>query len=222
VQCPGGGTPPIAWASQDLVACDAVEYDCEAGSANSNIVMFRDDFVDEPEGLRFGVIALTTLTANRRTGEIFDADIEINSRDETFTHGGSSSGDPSAARDLRGVVHHELGHLLGLSHSRVPGALMRAAYEATTAPSADDIAAICQAWGSDPKDPQCATEPPPDGGVCLGADVSCTTQTQAPAQDGCSCYLAVRQGPPTGAWGGVAILILGASLLRSRRGETVL
>jgi hypothetical protein len=36
-------------------------------------------------GLRRGVIALTTITANLRTGEIFDADIELDARDEDFT-----------------------------------------------------------------------------------------------------------------------------------------
>jgi hypothetical protein len=37
--------------------------------------VFRDEFEDT-DNFRFGVIALTILTANTRTGQIYDADIE--------------------------------------------------------------------------------------------------------------------------------------------------
>lgn len=185
VSCTGGGTPNLSAGSQGLIACDEVEYNCNDRDANSNIVMFRDDFVNAANGLRFGVIALTTLTANLVSGELFDADIEINSRDETFVIGEPPA--DSQARDLRGVINHELGHLLGLSHPNVTSALMYADYRGTVLPAEDDAAGMCAIRGGKRSDPQCdVVELPADTG-CLGRDVSCKTQQAPPEEDsGCS------------------------------------
>jgi hypothetical protein len=82
--CEQGGTPPLSALSQGRIRCDAVEFNCEEIAANSNLIVFRDNFADT-RSFHVGVLALTTVTAHIRTGEIFDADIEINSRDEDFT-----------------------------------------------------------------------------------------------------------------------------------------
>ena len=202
VRCPQGGTPELATARQGLIECDEVEFNCMAGDQNSNLVMFRDRFDRASSSLQPGVIALTTVTANLVNGEIFDADIEINSRDEDFyiaTPG--ASGD---ARNLRGVINHELGHLLGLSHSKVSGALMRALYEGTSEPSSDDSAGLCEALDSGGSDPACSVEPLDSDAQCLGSNSNCTTiAADSPTEsgDGCSCREARSQ--PTGpvAWG---------------------
>jgi hypothetical protein len=201
--CPGGGTPELATSRQGLIACDAVEFDCQAGSENSNLVVFRDDFASGDSALLPGVIALTTVTANLVSGEIFDADIEINSRDEDFALDASRAS--GGRRDLRGVINHELGHLLGLSHSSVRGALMQALYEGIGTPSADDAAGICAALDAGPRDPACSVEPLDSDAACLGSDSNCTRIGDAPEDSTGSCACRQARSQPAGpvAWGWV-------------------
>ncbi|MEY4546086.1 MAG: hypothetical protein RL685_2281 [Pseudomonadota bacterium] len=215
--CAQGGTPPLTALSQGKIACDAVEFNCEDLAANSNLIVFRDDFIDTLN-FRFGVLALTTITANLRTGEIFDADIEINSRDEDFSIERDAADD--LTRNLHGVLNHELGHLLGLSHSLEPGALMLNNYRATVDPAEDDIAAICDARGTASADPMCdVIELSSDAG-CVGSDLECRTVVTPVSQPhtGCACRVATAATaahPPAAHWLLGALLSL--TLARRRR-----
>jgi hypothetical protein len=105
-----------------------------------------------------GAIATTTTTAVTSTGEILDADIELNDFGFTFTTadgppctGGSRVG--CVAYDVQNTVTHEAGHTLGLAHSADPSATMYAfaplGQTSKRTLVADDIQGICAIYPKD-------------------------------------------------------------------------
>lgn len=157
-----GGPPGIVITDLGSVECDRVEYNTTAG--NANIVVVRSVW---PDGLtKESTIALTTTTFATDTGELLDADMEINSEYFTFVlDGGENPGDV----DLLSVVTHETGHFLGLAHSQEPVTGEDNETDPTMAPAYpgpgsqemqslafDDIAAICDLYpASDSLDEAC-------------------------------------------------------------------
>jgi Matrixin len=150
------------------------------GQTNHNLVLFRSRSCQQvapagdpcfasggcdnvydcfDENLKGGVIATTTTTTNRNTGEIIDTDTEFNEAPNTtdgshfiFT---AIDGPPCAGPtdtgcvqfDVQNTMTHEAGHTLGLDHTPDPRATMFA-----TSPSGetskrilgqDDINGIC-------------------------------------------------------------------------------
>lgn len=140
--CAGGAGPSIGVVSRGLVSCDRQEYSSNHG--NANVWMFRDD--DWPYDDTGATLALTTVTYNRRTGEIYDADVEVNSHDNEIT-----LGDGRIAFDFLSIATHEAGHFLGLSHNpRDPDATMTPGYFQGTVAlrtlESDDVAGICASY----------------------------------------------------------------------------
>jgi hypothetical protein len=98
-------------------------------------------------------IAITTTTSNTATGEILDADIELNDSGFAFTTVDSPpcvSGGPQVgcvAYDVQNTVTHEAGHTLGLAHSDIAAATMYAfapiGETRKRALDADDVQGIC-------------------------------------------------------------------------------
>ncbi|CAN94407.1 hypothetical protein sce4244 [Sorangium cellulosum So ce56] len=204
--CGGGQTPRMEVTYLGPVACDAHEYNKR--KANANIIMFRDDgwpYLDSGNTL-----ALTTVTYHLKTGEIYDADMEVNSFDVVL-----SQGDDSGSFDLLSIATHEAGHFLGLSHSSEPSATMVAGYR----PGLRDLS-------QDDRDGICAVYPP--GAPIKGCDPTprhgfsalCAADQPEVKEPG-GCAAAPRGNAGQGGRGGglvlAALALLGVAA-RARRG----
>lgn len=215
-----GQTPWLSAVSRGQSQCDAVEYNCRSDD-NVNLVTFRDQ---QTFSLDRTTIALTTVIANLSTGEILDADIELNSFDHEFAVGAPPR--RSNATDLRVVLNHEIGHFLGLSHSFDENALMHPLYGSEPLPQADDALGMCEAVGQALEDPSCAgIEPVASDHACVGAEtVDCPARAGSGAlgdQGGCQ-PCAVSGRPSGSAYGyglGGAFAAVGLLLFRRNTGR---
>lgn len=96
-----------------------VGYDWSHNKPNYNLVTVRKskegDFYSEwLHASR--TIALTSITYIRSSGEIVDADIELNAEKFTFTDCPIDSSTCITLYDLKNTLTHEYGHVLGLNH----------------------------------------------------------------------------------------------------------
>ncbi len=139
--CGDGEHPGIIVQDLGRVACTDLEYNSDKG--NANIVVYREK--EWPHTSSGHNVALTTTTFDPVTGELFDADIELNAANFEF-----STGDEEATYDLESVLVHEAGHFLGLGHSDSIAATMFSVYgEGDTSLrqlDPDDVAAICDLY----------------------------------------------------------------------------
>jgi hypothetical protein len=145
VDC-GGGHPSIQVLDFSPVECTLVEYNQHAG--NANILVFRDDhWPHDTSGGGVDILALTTVTYDVDTGDIYDADIEVNTASNTF----STTETPGPMDDdLLSVLTHETGHFLGLAHTQTYPATMFPDYlpgtDGLRTLRADDEEAICAVY----------------------------------------------------------------------------
>ena len=157
--CPTGTTSSKA--SIDVrflgpVACHQVQYN--QGGGNANIIMFDDD--KWPHNDSNNTLGLTTVTYNINTGELYDADMELNTAQVVLTVNGAV---PADGFDFLSIITHESGHFLGLAHSPDSHATMFAHYtQGQTSMrnlSADDVQGICTIYPPD------GTRTKADGGL---------------------------------------------------------
>jgi MYXO-CTERM domain-containing protein len=150
VSCPLGdaGTSKVSIEVRDLgpVACNAVQANLDG--PNQHVIIFHDGSWPHNDGLN--TLALTTVTYFTDTGELWDADIEINSAQNTI-----SVGDPVAKGgfDLESILTHEAGHFLGLAHTTDAQAVMYWEYQPDSTRkrtlTGDDVAGICTVYRPD-------------------------------------------------------------------------
>lgn len=90
-------------------------------------------------------IALTTVTSNKNTGEILDADMEINAVNHKFADveaDGSKHMSVASLHDLQNTITHELGHLIGIDHNcygRIPARGKPTDEKGQEVPSCDNV-----------------------------------------------------------------------------------
>jgi hypothetical protein len=218
VMCPvtASGATRVSINVNDLgpVECDQVQY--QPDQPNQHVIVFRDS--SWPHNDSSNTLGLTTVTFEVSTGELYDADTEINGTLPL------SVGDPvpQGSYDVESIITHEMGHFLGLAHSGDTSATMFARYSrgstSMRALGADDVAGLCSIY-------------PPDGTRVVDPSVA-QNGTVAEAR----CDPTPRHGfssrcsqPPTGGcavasggvagWGAGIVLAALLSLAISRRGE---
>lgn len=225
VSCTGAfdqGSPSIEVRDLGPVSCDCVEYNGKVGNANA--IVFRDSGWVECDGAPKDdadtTLALTTVTFNTETGEIYDADMEVNTSNNPIT-----IEDPPGRifYDFHSIMTHEAGHFLGLAHTnlRQPAdktqtPTMFARYEQKEIymrdPAQDDVCAICAAYP--PNRPALCDTTPRRGLAleCGGGDPETTKK------GGCQC--ALLGGPASGLDAAIATgalaLVLGLAARRWR------
>ena len=138
--CADGNPVGIAVSNIGPAACGEVKYN--ADTANQNLIVFRDD--GWPYNDPNSTLGLTTVTFNAQTGEIYDADMEINSSARNLS---TSDKVPANGFDLASVITHEAGHFFGLAHATDSKATMFASYKPGTTAlrtlAEDDIEGLC-------------------------------------------------------------------------------
>jgi Matrixin len=208
VSCAQGGKPSLTFTIGDNVWVGRAQYD-DKGGGNINVVFFHDD--DWPYEGMDTTLATTRVSFNKRTGEIWDADIAIKNAGATIT-----MGDKNVQSDLESVVLHEVGHFIGIAHSRTRNAAM---YE-SLAPGTlrrdlepDDVEAMCAIY---PPGREAECNDVPRGGF-LDPDVPDVPQ-------GCTVKATAGTGGQTGGAHSTSSLLTYVCLLFGlsalRRGST--
>ena len=123
--------PSLACTDLRLAVVAESQTAADVGYDHKNVIVFRQDTWcrhgsvaggTEPDCYPASALALTSVFKNVQTGEILDADIELNAVNYTF---GDRVAQPSLATsktvDFQYVLTHELGHVIGLDHSCYDG-----------------------------------------------------------------------------------------------------
>jgi Matrixin len=218
--CDASGGPTIDVVDAGPVDCGLIEYNMTG--PNQNVIVFHDDVW--PYNDANNTLGLTTMTFDINTGEIFDADMEINATVPIVAEGPVTAG----GYDLRSIITHEAGHFLGLAHTSDASAMMFALYHAD-APmlTTDDTGGICTIFAPDGTRSTSAgpTSPGPcDPTARHGFSTECgSLHPNPPSNDnapgsGGGCGIGRSSG--RFGFGGAALVVLFALAMRRGRRST--
>jgi len=196
VRCGSEPLPIELGQTEKLGACTQAEYN--QYGPNANTIMFLSEW--EGEDFPREAFGLTLVWHDPQTGEIFDADMQLN---ETIAPiaicDEGCSGD---VVDLANVVTHEAGHFLGLGHSNVISATMSAnallGETAKRSLEGDDHNGVCSIYGRS-AEPVCdggdfapdrgftalCGDQEPEGSSCAAGAVGSGTSDRAPLPLAC-------------------------------------
>jgi hypothetical protein len=62
-------------------------------------------------------LAITSVFVNKRNGQIYDGDIEVNAKNFIWTDLDTDTSGRATKQDLQNALTHEMGHLIGLDHT---------------------------------------------------------------------------------------------------------
>lgn len=191
-----------------------------AASDNQNVLTSIDDagtagqFFPDPN-----MVAITITAFSTASGEIFDADIVVNTsgfRFEEVDDAITCQAQNPLPFDLRSILIHEMGHFIGFDHSEDTESTMFFSAPACETKKRtltdDDILGICTVYARNQPPKTCA-EPPIEYDSVAGSELfrdQCGNALD-PSDGGCRC------AAPGEAWPGAGWLALGGLLLLRRR-----
>jgi hypothetical protein len=138
VTCPGGGSPNFEVSTVGAIPAGGIFF-CEEEQLNVSVWTLDETWNYDATSLGY-----TTSTFVVGTGEVYDADVELNLR----RIANILRSDQTIEEALLSVATHEAGLFLGLAHSNKDNAVMAASYrDLTPRPlTSDDIAGICELY----------------------------------------------------------------------------
>jgi hypothetical protein len=176
------------------VSCNALTYNTNGG--NQNVIIFHDDVW--PYNDANNTLGLTTITYDPDTGELDDADMEINSTVPLTVSGAV----PADGYDFQSIITHETGHFFGMAHSTEDTATMFAHYTPGATEMRllkdDDTAGICSIYPPDGTR-SVSTSVDPSGSI---PESSCNPEPNGGWQSACTVP---KAGCSMGAAGDVSL-----------------
>ena len=128
--------------SHDVIANDGINL------ITFNTALEEDDYFSGMFGST--AIGVSFNKYDEETGEIIDCDIVFNENNYTFGVGDFVPG----VVQLQNLATHEIGHLVGLSHTNIRGALMYWLYEGKEYLTADEVAGVSSLYPAESWDPE--------------------------------------------------------------------
>ncbi len=189
---------------------------------NQNLIIFRDSAwpyaKDDPTD-QSRTLGLTTVTYDN-TGEIRDADMELNSYQTRVKVRDITADD----YDLASIITHEAGHFLGIAHSNDESSTMYFQYQPGETRKQflklDDINAICEAYAPGTPAIRYSGSQAIEAGVCDPTPQGGVQRTCDDESGGCAVSAPGGNHDSTPFWLATAASVIGIGVALRRRKDS--